>query len=55
MFNITDNLGNNVLQLQLNGNVGQKVLDLRELANGVYICTVVCGEYSMTKKLVITK
>lgn len=51
MFNITDNLGNNVLQLQLNGNVGQKVLDLRELANGVYICTVVCGEYSMTKNL----
>ena len=40
---------------QLNGNVGQKVLDLRELANGVYTITVLCGEYYLTEKLVITK
>ena len=44
----TENLGQN-------GNVGQKVLDLRELTNGVYTITILCGEYYQTEKLVVTK
>lgn len=52
---IINSLGENVMQSQLNGNVGQKVLDLRELANGVYTITILCGEYYQTEKLVITK
>ena len=52
---IINSLGEKVMQSQLNGNVGQKVLDLRELANGVYTVTVLCGEYYQTEKLVITK
>ena len=52
---IVNSLGVKVLQIQLNGNQGQKVLDLRELANGVYTITVLCGEYYQTEKLVITK
>ena len=52
---IVNSLGEKVMLSQLNGNVGQKVLDLRELANGVYTVTVLCGEYYQTEKLVITK
>ena len=47
--------GEKVMQSQLNGNVGQKVLDLRELTNGVYTITILCGEYYQTEKLVVTK
>lgn len=39
----------------LKGNEGQKVLDLRELSNGIYTVTVLCGEYYLTEKLVVTK
>lgn len=48
-------MGVKVKQVELNGNQGQKVLDLRGLADGVYICTVLCGEYCQTQKIVITK
>ena len=52
---IINSLGEKVMQSQLNGNVGQKVLDLRELANGVYTITILCGEYYQTEKLVVAK
>ena len=37
------------------GNETQKVLDLRDLASGVYTYTVCCGKHSQTGKLVIVK
>ena len=52
---IVNSLGEKVMQSQLNGNVGQKVLDLRELSNGVYTIAILCGEHCQTEKLVITK
>ncbi len=55
MLVLTNTMGVKFLQTNLNGNVGQKVLDLREFANGVYMLTVQCGECSHTEKLVITK
>lgn len=52
---IVNSLGEKVMYGQLNGNVGQKVLDLRELSNGVYTITILCGEYYQTEKLVVAK
>ena len=52
---LTNALGVKVAAYNLSGNQGQKVLDLREFANGVYTITVLCGEYYQTVKLVITK
>ena len=48
-------LGEKVYQMQLNGNEGQSVIDLRGLANGVYTVTITCGEYFITEKLVVSK
>ncbi|MBQ8959027.1 MAG: T9SS type A sorting domain-containing protein [Bacteroidales bacterium] len=52
---ITSALGVTVLSSELNGHQGQKVLDLRNLSDGVYVYTVRCGELVQTGKLVITK
>jgi len=52
---VTNALGVTVMTAELNGNQGQKVLDLRDLADGVYVYTVSCGEYVQTGKLVIAK
>jgi hypothetical protein len=52
---ITNTLGVTVMSTELNGKQGQKVLDLRGLADGVYLYTIVCGEYVNTGKLVVTK
>ena len=52
---ITNALGVVVQNVDLNGNSGQRVLDLRNLANGLYIITVKCGELSQTEKLIIAK
>lgn len=54
-INVTNALGIAVFSSELNGNQGQKVLDLRHLSDGVYVYTVQCGEYVQTGKLVITK
>ena len=48
-------LGVTVMTDELNGNQGQKVLDLRDLSDGVYVYTISCGEYVQTGKLVIAK
>ena len=48
-------MGIRVKQVELDGSQGQKVLDLREFASGVYTCTVACGEYFQTQKIVITQ
>ena len=52
---VSNALGIKVAEYELAGNTGQKVLDLRALANGVYTCTLICGKYQCTNKLVITK
>ncbi len=54
-INVTNALGVTVLSAELHGNTGQKVLDLRHLADGVYVYTVRCREHLQTGKLVITK
>lgn len=52
---ITNTLGVTVMSTELNGKQGQKVLDLRGLADGIYLYTIRCGEYVNTGKLVVTK
>ena len=54
-INVTNALGIAVFSSELNGNQGQKVLDLRHLSDGVYVYAVQCGEFLQTGKLVITK
>ncbi len=52
---VTNTLGVMMISAELNGNQGQKVLDLRGLADGVYVYTVQCGEFIHSGKLVVTK
>lgn len=52
---ITNALGMTVAAYDLSGNASQKVLDLRNLADGVYAYTVYCGKLSQTGKLAIVK
>lgn len=52
---LTNTLGVAVMTAELNGNQGQKVLDLRPLAAGVYGYSVRCGEHVMNGKIVVTK
>jgi hypothetical protein len=54
-ISIVNSLGVTVFSSELNGNQGQKVLDFRHLADGVYVYTVRCGDYLITDKLIITK
>lgn len=51
---LTNTLGVAVMTAELSGNQGQKVLDLRPLAAGVYGYSVRCGEYVLNGKLVVT-
>ena len=44
-----------VMSTELNGKQGQKVIDLRGLANGMYVYSVRCGNYVQTGKLAVTK
>jgi hypothetical protein len=55
VFTLTNTFGIAVMSTELNGRQGQKVLDLRNLADGVYVYTIRSGEYSITGKLVVTK
>lgn len=52
MFNA---MGVKVKQVELDGNQGQKVLDLRGLAPGVYFYTLCCGGLRQTDKLVLVR
>lgn len=54
-ISVTNALGVTAMTAELNGNQGQKVLDLRGLANGVYVYTISCGEYVQSGKLIIAK
>lgn len=54
-FTLTNILGVEVLNVELNGNQGQRVMDLRHLSDGVYVYTVSCAGLLYTGKLVITK
>ncbi|MBR3491833.1 MAG: T9SS type A sorting domain-containing protein [Bacteroidales bacterium] len=51
----TNTLGITVMSAELNGNQGQKVLDLSGLDSGVYMYSIRCGEYIHSGKLMITK
>ena len=55
MLAVTNALDVTVMSTELDGSTGQKVLDLRPLANGVYTCTVLYGKYQMTGKLIVAK
>lgn len=52
---LTNTLGVTVMTAELDGNHGQKVLDLRSLPVGVYLYTIRCGSYMETGKLVVTQ
>lgn len=54
-FILTNTLGVEVQNVELNGNQGQRVMDLRHLPDGVYVYTVSCVGLLNTGKLVITK
>ncbi len=48
-------LGVQVRSMKFEGTQGQKVIDLSNLADGVYMYMVKHGEYTQTGKLVVTK
>ena len=52
---IINALGVTIAAYDLQGDQSQKVLDLRDLSDGVYTYLVQCGKYSQTGKLVIVK
>lgn len=54
-FILTNTLGVEVQNMELNGNQGQRVMDLRHLPDGVYVYTVSCAGLLYTGKLVVTK
>jgi hypothetical protein len=54
-LSVANALGVTVFSEKLNGQQGQKILDLRSLANGIYVYSIRCGEYVLTGKLVVTK
>lgn len=51
---LNSTMGVKVMEVELYGNQGSKVLDLRGLAAGVYVYSIRCGEYVQPGKLVIT-
>ena len=55
MLTLTNSIGVNVLTMELEGAQGNKVLDLRGFASGVYVYTVRYEQYNEIGKLVIRK
>lgn len=55
LLTLTSTLGVKVMDMELGGSQGSKVLDLRGLAAGVYAYSIRCGGHVETGKLVITK
>ena len=45
----------NPLELGLQGEVSQKLIDLRDMPSGVYTYSVQCGQYQRTGKIIIVK
>lgn len=54
-FVITNMLGIKNASVCLEGNQGCKVIDLTNMASGIYSCILRCGSFVKTEKLVITK
>lgn len=54
-LSIFNAMGVKVKQVELDGHQGQKVLDLRGLAPGVYFYTLCCGGLRQTDKLVLVR
>lgn len=55
LLTLTNVLGVNVLSMELEGTQGNKVLDLRNLAAGVYVYTIRYEQITEIGKLVITR
>ncbi len=55
LLTLTNSIGVNVLSMELEGVQGNKVLDLRGFAAGVYVYTIRYEQYTEMGKLVITK
>jgi hypothetical protein len=55
LLTLTNALGVNVLSVELEGTQGNKVLDLRNLAAGVYVYTIRYEQFTEIGKLVITR
>ena len=47
--------GTKVYENILSGNQGDKVIDLRDIASGIYTCTIRCKDCQVTNKLVIAQ
>lgn len=54
-FVITNALGIKKASICLEGDQGCKVIDLTNMASGIYSCILRCGSFVKTEKLVITK
>lgn len=54
-FVITNALGIKKASVCLEGDQGCKVIDLTNMASGIYSCVLRCGSFVKTEKLVITK
>lgn len=52
---VSNIFGVTMMSTDLNSRQGQKMLDLRDLAAGVYVYAVQCEEHTYTGKLIITK
>ena len=55
LVSLKDRLGSWTTITDAEGYASQKVLDLRDLADGVYAYTVYCGKLSQIGKLAIVK
>jgi hypothetical protein len=55
LLTLTNSIGVNVLTMELEGVQGNKVLDLRNFAAGVYVYSIRYEQYTEMGKLVITK
>lgn len=54
-FVITNALGIKKASICLEGDQGCKVINLTNMASGIYSCILRCGSFVKTEKLVITK
>ena len=55
LLSLTNSLGVTVYSTELDGATGSKVIDLRDLAAGVYVYTIRYNQYVETGKLVISR
>lgn len=54
-LDVVNSFSEKVMSVEVSNNSGQEVLDLRNLATGVYILILRCGEYVQMNKLIVTQ